>query len=65
MNRVGEDGNQIMYNGHSAVYDPKGDALMFIEDKEDIQTLSISSSNLKAYRDKFPAQLDSDSFEIK
>ena len=65
VNRVGEDGNQIMYNGHSAVYDTKGDSVCFIEDREDIQTISISYNDLNAYREKFPAHFDSDSFDIK
>lgn len=65
VNRVGEDGNQIMYNGHSAIYDPKGDSLAYMEDKEEIQTISVSYDNLNAFREKFPAHFDSDSFEIK
>ena len=65
VNRVGEDGNQVMYNGHSAVYGPKGDSLSSMEDKEEIQTISISYDDLESYRTKFPAHFDSDGFEIK
>jgi predicted amidohydrolase len=65
VNRVGEDGNQIKYNGHSAIYDPKGDSLSYMVDREDIQTTSLSYDNLIAFREKFPAHFDSDTFEIK
>jgi predicted amidohydrolase len=65
LNRVGEDGNQINYCGHSAAYGPKGDELLFMTDKEDIQTISISMNDLKVFREKFPAYFDSDAFEIQ
>lgn len=65
VNRVGEDGNQIMYNGHSAIYDPKGDSLSYMDEGENIQTISLSYNDLMTFREKFPAHYDSDSFEIK
>jgi len=65
LNRVGDDGKGVLYNGHSGIYDPKGEKLLFMDDKEDIQTISLSMSELEAYRNKFPAHFDGDSFEIK
>jgi predicted amidohydrolase len=65
LNRVGVDGNAIAYNGHSALFDPKGGKILFIEDEEDIKTIALSQESLVDYRNKFPAYLDADSFQIK
>lgn len=65
VNRVGTDGNEIAYNGCSAVVDPKGQRLYYQEGQEDIHTLSLSGEDLKSYREKFPAHLDADGFSIK
>lgn len=64
VNRIEEDGNGIAYNGHSAVYSPKGNALYFADDREEIKTISLSGDDLLDYRKKFPAYLDADRFEI-
>ncbi|HNP20402.1 MAG TPA: amidohydrolase [Fulvivirga sp.] len=64
LNRVGKDGNNIAYNGHSGVYDPKGETLYLEDEKEAIKTITISKEMLTTYREKFPAQLDADGFEI-
>lgn len=58
VNRVGTDGNQVAYNGHSAIYDFKGNRLAFLEEKPTIQTFSIAKDVLEEYRQKFPAYLD-------
>ncbi len=63
LNRVGNDGNDIPYNGHSGAYSPKGETLAF-SDKEQIITISLNGSELQRFREKFPAQLDADDFEI-
>ncbi len=65
VNRVGADGNGIGYNGHSAVYSPKGEALFFEPDKEVIKTLALDADELRGYREKFPAYLDADKFTIR
>lgn len=64
LNRVGSDGVGIEYNGHSAAYSPKGEQLAFSE-KEEILYVDLSADMLLAFREKFPAQLDADKFEIK
>jgi predicted amidohydrolase len=64
LNRIGKDGNEIAYNGHSALYGPKGDALYFAADREEIQTVTLSGDELVSFREKFPAQLDADEFSI-
>lgn len=64
VNRIGEDGLGIPYNGHSAIIDPKGNAIFFAEEKDIIHTSILSSDDLLAYRKKFPAHLDGDDFQI-
>lgn len=64
VNRVGQDGNAIPYSGHSAVYDFKGNQLVFNEDEECILYCTIQYAPLMEFRTKFPAWMDSDSFII-
>lgn len=64
LNRVGKDGVGIEYNGHTAAYSPKGERLAFSE-MEEILYLDLSASDLLSFREKFPAQLDADLFELK
>lgn len=64
VNRIGVDGNNISYNGHSAAYDFKGSKLIDFEDQDIIQIVKLDSSDLESYLEKFPAWMDSDSFQI-
>lgn len=63
LNRVGADGKGIEYNGHSGAYSPKGETLAFSE-SEEIISFTLSKSSLSDFREKFPAQLDADTFTI-
>jgi len=65
VNRVGQDGNGIEYNGHSAVISPKGEVIFSNEGVEAIRTLELSANSLSAFRDRFPAYLDADDFTIE
>jgi omega-amidase len=65
VNRVGQDGNDIEYNGHSAVISPKGEVIFSNEGVEAIRTLELSANSLSAFRDRFPAYLDADDFTIE
>lgn len=65
VNRVGVDGNQIPYNGHSAVYDFKGERLADLGEKDQIQGVTLSRSILEEYRSKFPAWKDADNFTLR
>ena len=58
LNRIGSDGNEKSYDGHSAVYDPKGNTLAFSESDE-ILIIELQKEPLEDYRRKFPAYLDS------
>lgn len=64
VNRVGEDGNGLAYNGHSGVYDFKGQQLELMEDHESITLITLDKDSLDEYRAKFPAWMDSDEFSI-
>jgi len=64
VNRVGTDEMNIVYNGHSACYNFKGEVLTEQTEVDDIIHIKISKTELISYRDKFPAYLDADSFQI-
>jgi predicted amidohydrolase len=66
VNRVGKDGLNKAYNGHSAVIDPKGNKIS--KTKPGIttaETVKISLNELNDYRKKFPLVNDADSFSMK
>lgn len=65
VNRTGTDGNGIEYCGHSAVYDFKGERLLFADKQEGIFTVVLDRESLNKYRQNFPAYLDSDDFYLK
>ncbi|WPR75684.1 amidohydrolase [Algoriphagus sp. NG3] len=65
VNRVGEDGNGIVYNGHSGAYDYKGSELQHMGNSEKIALVKLDAKALDAYRQKFPAWLDADDFMIR
>jgi predicted amidohydrolase len=54
VNRIGEDGNGHAYSGDSAIVNFRG---------EPVQELSLE--DLNAFREKFPALNDADSFQLK
>jgi omega-amidase len=64
VNRTGKDGKDTLYNGHSAVINPKGRKMLYTDEKEAIKTLSLDYEKLQAFRHKFPAYLDADEFII-
>lgn len=64
VNRVGKDANELVYQGDSVVVSFKGEELVHLLDEEVIHTSTISQVALNAFRDKFPAHLDADAFEL-
>ncbi len=64
VNRIGKDGENVRYNGHSKVIDFKGNSLMENREDEFISSISINMEALQDFRKKFPVYLDSDHFEI-
>ena len=64
LNRVGEDGMNIAYNGQSLVFDYKGEINADLADKDTITTVELSKPALEEFRRKFPAYLDADPFTL-
>lgn len=63
INRVGTDGNGLDYNGDSTCISPKGFA-EFMGEEENVQTFTISYSELHNFRKSFPLLNDRDNFKI-
>jgi predicted amidohydrolase len=64
VNRVGEDGNGILYNGESSVIDPLGEIIYQKKSDEDIFTYTLQKEKVTETRDKFPFWKDADLFTI-
>jgi len=64
VNRIGTDGNGIDYVGHSMVTDHAGKVLLDAGETTGIHTVTLSKTALNNYREKFPAHLDADAFEL-
>jgi len=60
VNRVGRDGNGIIYNGDSSIIDPEGKILFQKSGKECIYSTDLPYKPLKKYREVFPAWMDAD-----
>ncbi|MFT4740777.1 MAG: omega-amidase [Marivirga sp.] len=65
VNRIGEDGHGVAFNGHSAAYSFKGEKLIDMGVSAQVKTVTLSSEDLLSGRQKFPAHLDADRFELK
>jgi omega-amidase len=65
VNRVGPDGNDIPYSGDSSVVSYKGELLFQQPDKESLYTFRLDKEALSEFREKFPAFLDADEFDLK
>ncbi|AWV07121.1 amidohydrolase [Marilutibacter maris] len=65
LNRVGSDGNGIHYSGDSAVIDFLGHPVSECTDEEVVVTTTLQASELAAHRERFPAMLDGDSFQLR
>ena len=65
VNRIGKDGNGLEYVGHSMVCDATGADLLDAGEQAGCYTTTINKVALAAYREKFPAHLDADIFELK
>lgn len=65
VNRTGPDGNEIPYNGQSAVYDPMGEKILSLGEAEGTGTSLLQSAPLETLRTHLPFLRDRDSFEIR
>jgi omega-amidase len=65
VNRIGVDGNNVPYAGDSMVTDYLGNIQGDAEDRQEALNMTLSLDKLNAYRDKFPAWKDADSYTLK
>ena len=64
VNRIGQDGNEIQYQGDSALISYLGNDLLNLSNEDSIKTYSISKHELIEFRAKFPTDLDADHFTL-
>ncbi len=65
VNRVGIDGRDISYAGDSMIVDPRGNIVSRISVcDESVKTINLSLIELISFREKFPAHLDADDFQL-
>lgn len=64
VNRVGVDGNSIDYAGDSVALDYLGQAIVSGGNQAEVLCCTLSASDLRDYRARFPVYLDADKFEI-
>lgn len=65
VNRVGTDGNDILYSGDSAVIDPLGRHIAQGAWEENVLFAELDPAVIQNYREQFPAWKDADRFEIQ
>lgn len=65
VNRVGQDGNGLDYAGDSVALDFLGEPLVECGAAPEVVTSLFEAEALARHRERFPAQLDADDFEIK
>lgn len=65
LNRVGTDGNGLHYSGDSAVIDFLGQPVSECADEAVTVTVTLQAAELAAHRERFPAMLDGDRFELE
>jgi omega-amidase len=65
VNRVGADGNGVVYPGESAAIDYLGQPLVEAGPEPALLTVALDAAALHAFREKFPAHLDADRFTLE
>ena len=64
VNRVGVDGNDLSYSGHSMFLDYRGLPIIEAGSKKGVFTSQLNAQELLDFRRKFPADLDADDFSL-
>ncbi len=65
VNRVGADGAGVQHSGASAANDFLGAPLVELGNEPGITTIALDGAALRAFRERFPAQLDADRFTLE
>lgn len=63
VNRVGMDEAEQHYTGDSSIYGPAGELIATSQEPE-VATVELFADHLISYRERFPAYLDADKFEL-
>jgi predicted amidohydrolase len=65
VNRVGSDGNNLKYSGHSSAFDCLGEPICLLsKNQEDISIVSLDKNQLTTVREKLSFLEDRDNFEL-
>ena len=64
VNRIGTDGNGVIYSGDSCVIDYLGNTLLELGDNATTAAVELDIEALSVWRDQFPAHLDADNFTV-
>jgi len=64
LNRIGEDGKGHAYSGDTQVLDFNGELLLSAGPASGVFNVTLNAAQLDAYRERFPAHLDADRFEL-
>src|SRR5690606_10580745 len=65
VNRIGKDGNGVVYNGHSGAYNYKGETMVFSNNGEAVLLVDLDHQKLVTFRESFPALKDADGFDLR
>ena len=65
VNRIGTDGNDIAHCGDSSIIDMVGERQLYLADQNTMEQYELDAQALAGFREKFPAWMDADKFEIK
>jgi len=64
VNRIGEDAKGLAYSGDSLAIAADGQLLLDAQNENGATQVTLDGAALKQYREEFPCQLDSDSFQL-
>lgn len=64
VNRIGQDEKKVGYNGHSAIFNFKGDIIHAPVEEEEMAIATLEYEPMNAFRERFPFYLDADKFAI-
>ncbi len=65
VNRVGEDGNGILYPGHSAIYGPLGETVVMGDENEATPSAEVNLETVQEIRASLPFAAEADEFRLE
>ena len=64
VNRIGIDGNDVLYAGDSVCLDYNGQTMLDLKSQNEIANITLNKHSLLEYRNSFPAHLDADCYTV-